>query len=101
MATVSATRRRPSATSPLLVPTRLRRPRRPQRSREQRLADARAREVRARRDLAQAFTRMEHTYALAVRNLEEFDAYLSGVRQRLQYAGYLAAAGRSGRTPLA
>src|SRR6266511_5151356 len=99
MATVSATPRRPSATNPVLVPTRLRRPRRPPRIREQRLADARAREVRARHDLAQTFARMERTYALAVRDLEEFDAHLSGVRQHLQHAGYLAAAGRRGRTP--
>jgi hypothetical protein len=32
---------------------------------------------------------MERTYALAVRNLDEFDAYLSGVHQRLQKDGYL------------
>jgi hypothetical protein len=44
---------------------------------------------------------MERTYELAVRNLDEFDAYLSGVRQRLQKAGYLAPASRRGRTRLA
>ena len=86
MATVTPSRRRRSATNSMQLPTRVRRPRRPPRSREQRLADARAREVHARRDLAQAFARMERTYALAVRNLEEFDAYLSGVHQRLQHA---------------
>jgi hypothetical protein len=41
---------------------------------------------------------MERTYALAARNLEEFDAFLSGVRQRLQKAGYLVPADRRGRT---
>jgi hypothetical protein len=40
---------------------------------------------------------MERTYALAVRDLAEFDAYLDGVRGRLQKAGYLLPAGR-GRT---
>jgi hypothetical protein len=40
---------------------------------------------------------MQRTYALAVRSLEEFDAYLSGVRQRLQKAGYLVAPRRLGR----
>ena len=46
--------------------------------------DARAEELRARRELAQALARMERTYAFAVRNLEEFEAYLNGVRQRLR-----------------
>jgi hypothetical protein len=41
---------------------------------------------------------MERTYALAVHNLEEFDAYLSGARQRLQKAGYLVPGDRRGRT---
>ena len=89
MATVTPTRRRRSATSKVQLPTRVRRPARPTPSREERLADARAREAHARRELAQAFARMEQTYALAVRNLEELDAYLNGVRQRLQKAGYL------------
>jgi hypothetical protein len=40
---------------------------------------------------------MELNYALAVRDLEEFDAYLDGVRRRLQRAGYLLPAGRRGR----
>jgi hypothetical protein len=85
----------------LQLRTRVRRPPRPRPSGEETLADARAREVQARRELAEAFARIEHTYALAVRNLEEFDAYLSGVRQRLQHAGYLAAAARRDRTSLA
>jgi hypothetical protein len=58
--------------------------------REQRLAEVRAREVRARGDFARALARIERTYELAVRNLEAFDAYLGGVRQHLQRAGYLA-----------
>ena len=37
---------------------------------------------------------MEWTHALAVRNLEEFDAYLSDVRQRLRKAGYPMPAGQ-------
>jgi hypothetical protein len=44
---------------------------------------------------------MERTYALAVQSLEEFDAYLSGVRQRLQRAGYITRSARRGRTPVA
>ena len=98
MATLTPTRRRRSATTPAQLPTRLRRPPRATPSRDERLADARGREVHARRDLAQAFARMERTYALAARNLEEFDAFLSGVRQRLQKAGYLVPADRRGRT---
>ena len=101
MATVTPTRRRRTATNPLQRPTRLRRPARPRPSREERLAEARRREVRARGELAQALATMERTYALAVRNLEEFDAYLSGVRQRLQKVGYLVPAGRSDRAHLA
>lgn len=97
MATVTATRPRHEATSTLQPPTRVRRPPRPTPSREQRLADSRAREAQARRALAQALVRMERTYALAVRNLEEFDAYLNGVRDRLQKAGYDAQPGRRGR----
>ena len=97
MATVTRTRTRRTAASPLPLPTRVRPPR-PTPSREERLADTRAREVRARHELAQAFARMERTYALAVHNLEEFDAYLSGARQRLQKAGYLVPGDRRGRT---
>jgi hypothetical protein len=41
---------------------------------------------------------MELNYALAVRDLEEFDAYLDGVRRRLQKDGYLLPGGRRGRT---
>jgi hypothetical protein len=33
---------------------------------------------------------MERTYELAVRNLESLDALLTGVRHRLQVAGYLS-----------
>ena len=87
-ATVTPTTHRHSGR--MLLPTRGLRPPRRQPSREERLANARAREVRARRELAQAFARMERNYALAVRNLEEFDAYLNGVRQRLQKVGYPA-----------
>ena len=100
MATVSPTRRR-SAAPPLRRTTSLRRPAQPALTPEQRLAEARAAEVRARRELAQAFSRMERTYALAVQSLEEFDAYLRGVRQRLQHAGYIAPSARRGRTPVA
>jgi hypothetical protein len=79
-------------------PIPLRRPPRPTVTREQRLAEARAAEDRARRELAYAFARIERTYALAVRSLEEFDVYLGGVRQRLQHAGYIAPAAGRGRT---
>jgi hypothetical protein len=89
MATITPTRRRRSATYPMQLSTRVRRPPRPSPSREERLANARAREVEARRELAQAFTRAERTYALAVRNLEELDAYLNDVRRRLQKVGSL------------
>jgi hypothetical protein len=65
------------------VPVRERAPRR-----EQRLADAKAREVRARRDLSLAMTMLEWTYALAVRRFEDFDDYLTSVRGRLRRAGY-------------
>jgi hypothetical protein len=92
MATTTPTRRRRSATYPMELSTRVRRPLRPSPSREERLADARAREVQARRELAQAFTRAERTYALAVRNLEELDAYLNDARQRLQRVGSLVPA---------
>jgi hypothetical protein len=44
---------------------------------------------------------MERRYALAVHSLEEFDAYVAGVRQRLQHAGYIAPSARRGRTPVA
>ena len=98
MATVTRTRRRRNAARPLPLPTWVQRPPRPTPSRDERLADARAREVRARRELAQAFARMERTYTLAVHSLEEFDAYLSGAHQRLQKAGYLVPADRRGRT---
>ena len=89
MPTVTRKRRRHSAMAPMQLPTLVLPPSRRQPSREERLAEARIREVHARRELAHAFARMERTYALAVRNLDEFDAYLSGVRQRLQKDGYL------------
>ena len=97
MALATPTRPRWKATSPVQVPTRVPRPARPTRSREQRLAEARAQEVQARRELAQALARIERTYALALRNFEQFDAYLNEVRQRLQHAGYLVPAGRRPR----
>ena len=100
MATVSPSRRRSA-------PRRVQRPT-PRRllapltlTREQRLAEARAAEVRARRALAQAFARMERRYALAAHSVEEFDVYLSGVRRRLQHAGYVTPAAARGRTRLA
>ena len=97
MAIASPTRTR-SALRPVERPTPLRRPARPTLTREQRLAEARAAEVCARGELAQAFARMERRYALAVHSLEEFDAYLAGVRQRLQHAGYITPAAGRGRT---
>ena len=100
MATVSPTRRR-SAAPPLRRTTSLRRPAQPALTPEQRLAEARAAELRARRELAQAFARMEWRYTLAVHSLEEFDAYVAGVRQRLQHAGYITPAAGRGRTRLA
>jgi hypothetical protein len=93
MATLSPTQRTPSR-------VRVRRPTRPPRSREQRLAEARAREVRAKRQVALAFVRMEQRYELAARSLEQFEAYLSGVRARLQQAGYPGPARRCGRSTL-
>jgi hypothetical protein len=84
MATVSGTLHRRSTTKPAQIRPRLRRATRPTPAREQRLAGARAAEARARHDLAATFTRMEHDYALAVRILEEFEGYWSGVHQRLQ-----------------
>ena len=97
MATVTPARRRHGSTRQLQ--TRVLRPARQRPSREERLAAARAREVQARRELAQAFARMQRIYALAARSLEEFDAYLNGVRQRLQTAGYLGPASRRGTRP--
>jgi hypothetical protein len=32
---------------------------------------------------------MERTHAIAVHRLEEYDAYLGGVRKRLQHYGYI------------
>jgi hypothetical protein len=44
---------------------------------------------------------MERRYALAAHSVEEFDVYLSGVRRRLQHAGYVTPAAARGRTRLA
>jgi hypothetical protein len=61
--------------------------------REETVADHKAREIRARRDLAVAIARAEETYSFAARRLEEFDVYLRSVRARLRAAGYLSFAG--------
>ncbi|HYX87956.1 MAG TPA: hypothetical protein VE753_01170 [Gaiellaceae bacterium] len=80
------------------APVRLRRPAAvTARPREQRLGDARAREAKARHDLALAVARAERTYTLAARSLEELDEYLGSVRARLRKAGYLGAAARRRR----
>ena len=99
MATVSPTRHSPRTARPVHVPPLLRRPTPPTRSREERLAEARVREVWARRDLALAIARMERTYALAARDLADLEKFLSGVRRRLWKAGYLDATVRSERPP--
>ena len=91
MAIVTPVRPRGGASQPAV---RVRQRPRNRPSRDQRLADARAREVRARRELAQAFARMDRTYTLAAHDLSEFDVYLSGVCQRLRHAGYLVPADR-------
>lgn len=101
MATLSPTQRRPSAAPRARVPARVRRLTPPPRTRlKQRLADARAHEVRARRELTLALARAEQTYELAVRNLEQFDEYLDSVRARLHQADCLAAARGRGRSNL-
>jgi hypothetical protein len=98
MATLSRTERRRTAAHRVRVPTPVRRPTPATRSwREQRPAEARVREVHARRALALAVARAERTLALAVRNLHEFDEYLAGVRADLQKAGYLIAGRRARR----
>jgi hypothetical protein len=79
MTTVIPVRR--SRTVPRPVP---RRPRRDERPR-----NARSREVRARRELGLLLAAMERDHVLAAGRLEEFDAYLTGVRRRLKAAGYL------------
>ena len=61
---------------------------------ERQPAEARRRELSARRELVLALARAEESYAQAVRILDDFDGYLSGVRRRLQQAGYLAPNGR-------
>jgi hypothetical protein len=81
MATVTAAQR--SRRAPMSVPVRKRPP-----WREQRLAEAKARELHARRELRLALRRIEGTYALAARRLEELDDYLAAVRGRLRHAGY-------------
>jgi hypothetical protein len=97
MATLSPTRRRSTPASVVLASARMgRRPAATCSSAEQRLTAARVREVHARRNLALAIARAERTYLLAVRNLEEFDEYLSTIRAQLEKAGYLSAtAGRA------
>jgi hypothetical protein len=45
--------------------------------------------VRARRELGLLLAAMERDHVLAAGRLEEFDAYLTGVRRRLKAAGYL------------
>lgn len=97
MATATPTRRRHRAKSRAQLSARVSRPPLPRPGREERLAGARAQEVQARRELAHAFATMERRYALALRSLDAFDAYLSGVRQRLQKAGYLGASRHCGR----
>jgi hypothetical protein len=92
MATLTTTRRSGRAPSSRPVRTWGRRPeivtaRRP--PREQRLAEAKAREASARRELGLAVTRLERTYAMAVRRYEELDGYLATVRGRMRHAGYL------------
>ena len=56
------------------------------RTRARRLADARASEVRARRELGLAFARMELTHAQAARDLEAFETYFASARKDLQRA---------------
>lgn len=56
------------------------------------LAEARAREDRARRALVLSLAGMEHAHAQAVRRLEQLDQYLSAVKGQLRHAGYLTAA---------
>jgi hypothetical protein len=95
MATHTQTLRRPRSPKPVRVraqicplqpatttPTR----------REETLADHKAREIRARRDLALALAKAEQTYSFAARRLDEFDDYLTSVRARLRAAGYLSSA---------
>jgi hypothetical protein len=96
MATPTHTLRRPHSPKPVRVRTQIRRlqpatttPTR----REETLADAKARETRARRNLALALARAEQTYASAERRLEEFDDYMRAVCARLRDAGYLSSAG--------
>jgi hypothetical protein len=64
-------------------------------TREHALVEARSREIRHRRSLAHAVRRAELTYAVAARQLDEFDLYLEGVHRRLRAEGYLSA----GRPP--
>jgi hypothetical protein len=92
MATPTQTLRRPRSPKRVRRQTRIRGPE-PETTtrtrREETLVDIKAREVRARRDLARALVRAEQRYALAARRLEEFDDYLRGLRARLRDAGYL------------
>ena len=61
----------------------------PPQTRDQRLAEARAREVRARHALAHALASMNRAQLEAEHDLEVFEARLSEVRKRLRREGYL------------
>jgi hypothetical protein len=95
MATHTQPLRRPRSPKPVRVRTQIcaQQPATPiPTRREETLADHKAREIRARRDLALALARAEQTYSFAARRLDEFDAYLRSVRARLRVAGYLTSA---------
>jgi hypothetical protein len=100
MATPTQTRRRSRSSKSVRVRTQSCRPQpattNPTR-REETLVEHKAREIRARRDLALALARAEQTYSFAARRLEELDDYLRGVRTRLRAAGYLSSAGLARR----
>jgi hypothetical protein len=93
MATPTQTPRRARSPNPVRVRTQIRGPQpatTTRTRREQTLAGTKARETRARRDLALALVRAEQRYALAARRLEEFDDYLRAVLARLCDVGYLS-----------
>jgi hypothetical protein len=95
MAMPAQTLLRPRSSKPVRVRAQTRRVRPATTSetrREETSADAKAREIRARRDLALALTRAEQRYALAAHRLAEFDDYLTALRARLRAAGYLSSA---------
>ena len=89
MATATRSREMRRGTRPVQVSALPRRHPRATQTPERRLAEAAARELRARHALAQAFADMERAHALAVRKSEQFDAYLNDVRKRLRREGYL------------